>query len=92
MHATHDVIVIGAGFACLYMLHKLRSYGYNALILERAPSIGGTWYWNKYPGARSDTESLQYSYQFSEELQQHWQWTEKCEEIVNNSYEGFTLK
>ena len=45
MHATHDVIVIGAGFAGLYMLHKLRSYGYNALILERAPSIGGTWYW-----------------------------------------------
>ena len=44
MHATHDVIVIGAGFAGLYMLHKLRSYGYNALILERALSIGGTWY------------------------------------------------
>jgi cation diffusion facilitator CzcD-associated flavoprotein CzcO len=59
------------------MLHKLRSYGFNARIFEKAPHIGGTWYWNKYPGARCDTESLQYSYQFSEELQQEWEWSEK---------------
>ena len=59
------------------MLHKLRCYGLKAHIFEKAPRIGGTWYWNKYPGARCDTESLQYSYQFSKELQDEWVWSEK---------------
>jgi len=72
-----NAIVIGAGFAGLYMLHQLRCLGLSALVLERADGVGGTWYWNRYPGARCDVESLQYSYQFSEELQQEWVWTER---------------
>ncbi|MGI9507400.1 MAG: flavin-containing monooxygenase [Geminicoccaceae bacterium] len=72
-----DAIVVGAGFAGLYMLHRLRGLGLSVLVLERATGVGGTWYWNRYPGARCDIESLQYSYQFSEELQQDWVWTER---------------
>ena len=72
-----DALVVGAGFAGLYMLHRLRSLGLSALVVERADGVGGTWYWNRYPGARCDVESLQYSYQFSEELQQDWVWTER---------------
>ncbi|MDH3660805.1 MAG: NAD(P)/FAD-dependent oxidoreductase [Alphaproteobacteria bacterium] len=72
-----DAIVVGAGFAGLYALHRLRGLGLSALVLERAHGVGGTWYWNRYPGARCDVESLQYSYQFSEELQQAWVWTER---------------
>jgi cyclohexanone monooxygenase len=74
---THDVIIIGAGFAGLYMLHRLRGIGMSAVVLERGLGVGGTWYWNRYPGARCDVESLQYSYQFSAELQQDWIWTER---------------
>ncbi len=72
-----DAIVVGAGFAGLYMLHKLRSMGRSARILEAGSGVGGTWYWNRYPGARCDIPSLQYSYQFSDELQQEWEWTER---------------
>jgi len=72
-----DAIVVGAGFAGLYMLHKLREAGFSARVFEAAPGVGGTWYWNRYPGARCDIESMQYSYQFSEELQQEWTWSER---------------
>jgi cyclohexanone monooxygenase len=72
-----DVIIVGAGFAGLYMLHRLREIGLEAVVLERGLGVGGTWYWNRYPGARCDVESLQYSYQFSNELQQDWVWTER---------------
>jgi cyclohexanone monooxygenase len=72
-----DVVVIGAGFAGLYMLHRLRQAGFSVLVLEAGSGVGGTWYWNRYPGARCDVESMQYSYQFSDELQQEWDWTEK---------------
>jgi cyclohexanone monooxygenase len=72
-----DVIVIGAGFAGLHMLHKLRTLGYTARGYEAASDVGGVWHWNRYPGARCDVESLQYSYSFSEELEQQWVWTEK---------------
>ena len=72
-----DVIVIGAGFAGLYMLHQLRGMGLSARIYEAAAGVGGVWYWNRYPGARCDVESLQYSYSFSPELEQEWEWTEK---------------
>lgn len=72
-----DVVVVGAGFAGLYLVHKLRSLGYDVLGLEAAADVGGTWYWNRYPGARCDVESLQYSYSFSEELQQEWRWSER---------------
>ena len=74
---TFDVLVIGAGFAGLYMLHRLRGMGLTARVIEAAPEVGGVWYWNRYPGARCDVESLQYSYSFSSALEQEWQWTEK---------------
>ncbi len=72
-----DVLIVGAGFAGMYMLHRLRQAGFTALVLEAGSGVGGTWYWNRYPGARCDVESMQYSYQFSDELQQEWDWTEK---------------
>jgi cyclohexanone monooxygenase len=75
--ADLDVVVVGAGFAGLYMLHKLRSLGFSAIVIESADDVGGTWYWNRYPGARCDIESLTYSYSWSEELQQEWRWTER---------------
>jgi cyclohexanone monooxygenase len=71
-----DVIVVGAGFAGLYLLHKLRALGLRTRVFEGAGDVGGTWYWNRYPGARCDVESMQYSYSFSEELQQEWNWSE----------------
>ncbi|HEY1973173.1 MAG TPA: NAD(P)-binding protein, partial [Pseudonocardia sp.] len=72
-----DAVVVGAGFAGLYMLHKLRGLGHSALVVEAGPEIGGTWYWNRYPGARCDAESLQYSYSFDCDLEQDWHWTER---------------
>lgn len=75
--ADFDAVVVGAGFAGLYALYKLRGMGLSVRVLEAAPGLGGTWFWNRYPGARCDTESLQYSYQFSEELQQEWDWSER---------------
>ena len=73
----YDVLVIGAGFAGLHLLHQLRSLGYSARVIEAAGDVGGVWYWNRYPGARCDVESLQYSYSFSKELEQEWVWSEK---------------
>lgn len=72
-----EVAIIGAGFAGMYMLCCMRKLGLSARIYEAGSGVGGTWYWNRYPGARCDVESIQYSYQFSEELQQEWEWTEK---------------
>ena len=72
-----DVIVVGAGFAGLYALHRLRGMGLRARVLEAADGVGGTWYWNRYPGARCDVESLDYQYSFSDELLREWQWTER---------------
>lgn len=72
-----DAIVVGAGFAGLYALHKLRGQGLSVRVIEAAPEVGGTWYFNRYPGARCDVESVDYCYSFSEELQQEWDWTEK---------------
>ena len=73
----HDVIVVGAGFAGLYALHRLRGQGLKVILLEAGDGVGGTWYWNRYPGARVDIESVEYSYTFSEELQQEWEWPER---------------
>ncbi|RVT91527.1 NAD(P)/FAD-dependent oxidoreductase [Rhodovarius crocodyli] len=72
-----DVVIVGAGFAGLYLLHRLRGQGMSAVALEAADGVGGTWYWNRYPGARCDVESMQYSYSFDEELQQEWRWSER---------------
>ena len=76
---THDVdaVVVGAGFAGLYMLYRLRNADFTVRVFEAGDSVGGTWYWNRYPGARCDVESMEYSYSFSEELQQEWEWTER---------------
>ncbi|HET7528148.1 MAG TPA: NAD(P)/FAD-dependent oxidoreductase, partial [Burkholderiaceae bacterium] len=74
---TLDVIVVGAGFGGLYALHKLRASGLRTLVLEAAPSVGGTWWANRYPGARVDIQSLEYSYSFDEALQQQWHWSER---------------
>ncbi|UJR18779.1 hypothetical protein I4U23_005685 [Adineta vaga] len=74
---TIDVVIVGAGFAGLFMLHHLREHGFVAKVFESGDEIGGTWYWNRYPGARCDVESMQYSYSFSEELQQEWHWSER---------------
>jgi cyclohexanone monooxygenase len=72
-----DAIIVGAGFAGLYMLHKLRSAGLTARVFETGDGVGGTWYWNRYPGARCDVPSMEYSYQFDPQLQQDWEWTER---------------
>ena len=72
-----DAVVVGAGFAGLYLLHRLRAMGLRTRVFEDASDVGGTWYWNRYPGARCDVESMQYSYSFSDELQQEWQWSER---------------
>lgn len=71
-----DVLVIGAGFSGLYMLHRLRELGLRTRVVEMAENVGGTWLFNRYPGARCDIESIEYSYSFSEEIQQEWVWTE----------------
>ena len=68
------VAVVGAGFSGLYMLYRLRGLGFSAVAFDEADDVGGTWYWNRYPGARCDVESLEYSYAFSDELQQTWTW------------------
>lgn len=73
----YDVIVVGGGFSGLYMLHKLRKEGLSAVVFEAGDNVGGTWFWNRYPGARCDVPSMQYSYQFDEQLQQDWEWPER---------------
>ena len=75
--AELDVLVVGAGFAGICALHHLRRRGLRTLLVEAGPGVGGTWYWNRYPGARVDVESMEYSYGFDEELQQEWHWPEK---------------
>ena len=72
-----DVLVVGAGFAGLRLLHLLRGAGRSALALEAAEGVGGTWWWNRYPGARCDVESVQYSFRFDPELERDWTWTER---------------
>jgi cyclohexanone monooxygenase len=97
-HETLDVVVVGAGFAGLAALHKFRDeLGYSTRVIEAAGGAGGVWYWNRYPGARCDVESLQYSYAFSEELSQEWEWTERFAtqpeilSYVNHVVERFDL-
>lgn len=73
----YDVIVIGAGFAGIYQIYALKKAGMTALVLEAGSAPGGTWFWNRYPGARCDVESLDYSYSFDKDLQQEWSWSER---------------
>jgi cyclohexanone monooxygenase len=75
--AQLDVIVVGAGFSGLYAVYRARKAGFNVSGLEVGSDVGGVWYWNKYPGARCDVESLEYSYSFDEDIQKEWVWTER---------------
>ncbi|NNF78568.1 MAG: NAD(P)/FAD-dependent oxidoreductase, partial [Rhizobiales bacterium] len=75
-----DVIIVGAGFAGLYALHRMRQAGFRAKVVEAGGDVGGTWYWNRYPGARCDVESMSYSYSFDEDLQQEWRWSKRYAE------------
>jgi cyclohexanone monooxygenase len=92
-----DVVIVGAGFAGLYMLHRVRELGLSTQLYEAAGGVGGTWLWNRYPGARCDVESMAYSYSFSTELEQEWSWTERYPsqtEIIrylNHVADRFTL-
>ena len=72
-----DVVVVGAGFAGIYALHRLRAEGFRVMAIESGGGVGGTWFWNRYPGARCDVESIEYSYSFSDAIQQEWDWTER---------------
>jgi cyclohexanone monooxygenase len=71
-----DAVIVGAGFGGMYAIIKLREIGLSVQAFEAGDDVGGTWYWNTYPGARCDLDSLNYSYGFSDELQQHWNWPE----------------
>ena len=72
-----DAIVVGAGFAGLYTLHKLRARGLKVKVIEAADGIGGTWYWSRYPGARCDSDSIYYNFTFSEDIYKKWRWSER---------------
>ena len=93
-----DAIVIGAGAAGLYALHRLRGLGLSVRVFEQGDGVGGTWYWNRYPGARCDVESWDYCYSFSEELEQEWDWTERfpsqpeLERYFNHVADRFDLR
>ncbi|MFC4559730.1 flavin-containing monooxygenase [Virgibacillus kekensis] len=79
-HADFDAIAIGAGFSGLYMLHRLREAGFSTQVYEAGKDVGGVWYWNRYPGARCDSESIYYNYTFSEELYNEWEWSSRFPE------------
>ena len=93
-----DVIVVGAGMSGLYALKVLRERGLRALVLEKAPGVGGTWYWNRYPGARCDIPSLEYSFGFDPELEQEWEWSEhfasqpEIERYLNHIADRYDLR
>src|SRR5579864_4908348 len=75
--AEVDVVVVGAGFSGLYMLYRLRAMGFSAVVFDEAGDVGGTWYWNRYPGARCDIPTTDYAYSFDPELEKDWTWSEK---------------
>ena len=93
-----DAVVIGAGAAGLYALHRLRGLGFSVRVFEQGDGVGGTWYWNRYPGARCDVESWDYCYSFSEELEQEWDWSERyptqaeLERYFNHVADRFDLR
>ena len=76
-NTSFDAVVVGGGLAGLYALHRLRGLGLKVRAYEAGSGVGGTWFWNRYPGARCDVESMEYSYSFSDELQQEWKWPER---------------
>src|SRR5215213_7186684 len=93
-----DAIVIGAGVSGLYQLYRLRELGMKACVFEAGSNVGGTWYWNRYPGARFDSESWTYGYSFSQELLDEWDWEEhfaaqpETERYLNYVADKFELR
>ena len=93
-----DVIVVGAGISGLYAIYRLRELGFSVRVLEAGTGVGGTWYWNRYPGARCDVESMSYSFSFSDELQQEWDWSHRYStqpeilEYLNHVADRFDLR
>src|SRR5713101_7291600 len=93
-----DAVVIGAGVSGLYQLYRMRELGLRVLVLEAGTGVGGTWYWNRYPGARFDSESYSYSYSFSKELLEEWNWNEhfapqpETERYLNHVADKFDLR
>ncbi|HMC69762.1 MAG TPA: NAD(P)/FAD-dependent oxidoreductase, partial [Mycobacteriales bacterium] len=77
MSEEYDVVVVGAGFSGLYLLKRLRDQGFTVKVFDTAADVGGTWYWNRYPGARCDIPTTDYTYSFDPELEQAWTWSEK---------------
>lgn len=98
MTPDHDVIIIGAGISGLYQLLRLRELGLRAIVFEAGTGVGGTWYWNRYPGARFDSESYSYAYSFSKELLEEWDWSEhfagqpETERYLNHVADKFDLR
>src|SRR6202035_3851117 len=96
--AEFDAVVIGAGVSGLYQLYKLRELGLKVRVFETGTNVGGTWYWNRYPGARFDSESWTYGYSFSDELLQEWNWAEhfasqpETEHYLNHVADKFDLR
>jgi cation diffusion facilitator CzcD-associated flavoprotein CzcO len=94
----HDTIVIGAGISGLYQLYRLREMGQKIRVFEAGTGVGGTWYWNRYPGCRFDSESYSYGYSFSQELLDEWDWTEhfapqpETERYLNHVADKFDLR
>ncbi|MCW2540629.1 MAG: Cyclohexanone monooxygenase [Frankiales bacterium] len=97
-HAEYDAVVVGAGFAGMYQLYRLRELGLSVRVLETGDGVGGTWYWNRYPGARVDSPSMQYSLSFSSEMEQEWGWPEDyspqndLERYANHVADRFNLR
>src|SRR5438477_6974569 len=93
-----DVLVVGAGITGIYQLYRARQAGFSALLLEAGGGVGGTWYWNRYPGARFDSESYTYGYLFSKELFDEWEWQEhfaeppETERYLNHVVDRFDLR
>ena len=93
-----DAVIVGAGVSGLYALHHLRELGFTAHVIEAGDGVGGTWYWNRYPGARCDVPSMEYSYGFSPELEQEWDWSEvfppqeELERYFNHVADRFDLR
>ena len=84
-----DIAIVGAGFAGMYALKQALDSGRSAIVFERGDDVGGTWYWNRYPGARCDVQSMEYSYSFDKQLQQDWQWIhcQSCCNCLSKEYE-----
>src|SRR4029079_17541643 len=93
-----DVLVVGAGITGIYQLYRAREAGFSATLLEAGAGVGGTWYWNRYPGARFDSESYTYGYLFSKELFDEWEWQEhfaaqpETERYLNHVVDRFDLR